>query len=312
MPINPVNRIMRVVALGLAIVCLTGCRLAFTRSPKEVFNVLDTLNIDAADREAYQEELKTRSIRVRMYTAAAWNGIEEMLRREHERAERPLRPLFRMGPNTVLDISVESWAAINGAVRIGPDGKIDLPRIGEIWVEGMSIPEFKDEMRRRLSTYLRDPVITVNVTGSEGSLTTRDVRSGRIVVFGSFGGSGSVAGSMQARVLDYTGIEDLQQVLAESGGFSASTDWDRLVVYRKSEDGTVNVILCNWELYLKEADLDQNIRLQGGDVVFVPSRHPYFGVQMRRDISAILGFLTDSITLDGIVRYWELNNNRIF
>ncbi|MBI4230321.1 MAG: polysaccharide biosynthesis/export family protein [Planctomycetes bacterium] len=302
---------MRGVALGWVVLCLAGCRLALTRSPKEIFDVLDTLNIDPADRAAYQEELKSRSMRVRMYTAAAWNEIEEMLRRQHEAEGRPLRPLFRMGPNTILNISVESWAAINGAVRVGPDGKIDLPRIGEMWVEGMSIPEFKDEMRRRLSSYLRDPVITVNVSGSEGVLTTRDVRSGRIVVFGSFSQIAS-AGGIQAVVYDYTGIEDLQQVIAESGGFSGNTQWNRLAVYRKAEDGTVNVILCNWERYLKEADLDQNIRLQGGDVVFFPSHHLYFGMQTKHDIGAIIGFLNDSISLDALVKYWELNDDRIF
>lgn len=44
---------------------------------------------------------------------------------------------------------------------VDPDGNIDVPMIGTVQARGLTVTELRDEIKSRLSTYLRDPIVNV-------------------------------------------------------------------------------------------------------------------------------------------------------
>lgn len=71
---------------------------------------------------------------------------------------------YRLGPRDVLDISVWGFAELEiKEMVVRDDGIIAFPLIGEIEVAGQTPGEVTKSITTRISEYIRDPIVTVNV-----------------------------------------------------------------------------------------------------------------------------------------------------
>jgi len=83
---------------------------------------------------------------------------------------------YRLGPEDELEIKVWDHEDLTRRVRVGLDGHISFPFVGEINVKGLTVLELKKELERRLGDgYIIDPHVSINVT---------DVKSQRFFVVG--------------------------------------------------------------------------------------------------------------------------------
>ena len=53
---------------------------------------------------------------------------------------------------------------MTGMVDVRPDGMLSMPLIGEVHADGMSVAQLRDEIRTRLTDFLNNPEVDIQVT----------------------------------------------------------------------------------------------------------------------------------------------------
>ncbi|HJY78354.1 MAG TPA: polysaccharide biosynthesis/export family protein [Burkholderiales bacterium] len=158
---------------------------------------------------------------------------------------------YRIGPEDVLEISVWKEEALKKDVLVRPDGEISFPLAGDIQAAGRTVAELRGELSKRIEKYIPDPVVSVLVNR---------VASNKIFVIGRVNKPGDFAAGRYVDVL---------QALSIAGGLSPFADEKDIKVIRK-ENGKDLVLPFDFRAVSRGQKLEQNIRLQGGDVVVVP------------------------------------------
>ena len=158
---------------------------------------------------------------------------------------------YRLGPEDVLDISVWKEEGLKKETVVRPDGAISFPLIGDVQAAGRTVSEVRDEIGKRLSRYIPEPTVSVLVLR---------VASNRFYVIGRVNKPGDFAIGRYVDVL---------QALALAGGLTPFADPRGIKVIRK-QDGKDVVLPFDFPAVTRGESLEQNIRLQGGDVIVVP------------------------------------------
>ncbi len=158
---------------------------------------------------------------------------------------------YRIGPEDVLEISVWKEDALKKEVLVRPDGDISFPLAGDLHVAGRTVAEVREELGKRIEKYIPDPVVSVLVNR---------VASNKIYVIGRVAKPGDFAAGRYVDVL---------QALSMAGGLTPFADEKDIRVIRK-QGGKDLVMPFDFRAVSRGQKLEQNIRLQGGDVVVVP------------------------------------------
>lgn len=133
---------------------------------------------------------------------------------------------------------------------IDDDGNIYFPLVGNIRAAGLTVSQFRLALSRRLSKYIKDPQVEVDVAG---------FRSQRVFVSGQVKNPGVVPITDQPMLLtDAIGLV---------GGATENADLYGVVVTRRNTSAIINMD----RLYYN-GDLSANLLLQNGDVISVPDR----------------------------------------
>ena len=164
---------------------------------------------------------------------------------------------YRIGVDDVIRVSVWRNPELDVTVPVRPDGKISVPLVGDVQAGGRNPDEIADAIQKELSTYIRDPRVTVIVTELNSHEYLSRVR---------------VTGAVRAPIsLPYRpGMTVLDAVLA-AGGTTEFAAPQRSRLYRKAGDdvGAYNIAL---DSILTQGDLSTNYSLQPGDVITIPER----------------------------------------
>jgi len=163
----------------------------------------------------------------------------------------PAEPDYIIGPGDILFVSVWKDQALTQSVPVRPDGRFSFPLIGEIQAAGRSVAQVKTEMEQKIARYVPDPVLTIGL---------HEIRSMLIYVIGRVNQPG--------RFPIYSNV-DVLQALAMAGGCNTFADTKRIKVFRKNGDGTL-IMDFNYNDVSSGKNLEQNIRLERGDVIVVP------------------------------------------
>lgn len=158
---------------------------------------------------------------------------------------------FRIGAEDVLEISVWKEEGLKKEVLVRPDGGLSFPLVGELQAAGRSVEEVRGEIARRLEKFIPDPVVSVLVLR---------VASNKIFVIGRVLKPGEFAAGRYVDVL---------QALSMAGGLTTFADEKDIKVLRR-ENGTQKLFRFDFKAVSRGEKLEQNILLQGGDVVVVP------------------------------------------
>lgn len=158
---------------------------------------------------------------------------------------------YRVGPEDVLDISVWKEEGLRKEVLVRPDGGISFPLVGELQAAGKTAEEIRSEVAARLANKINDPVVSVSVLKVAGN---------KIYVIGRVARPGEY---MAGRYID------VLQALSMAGGLTPFAAEDDIRILRKRA-GRDEVFEFEYSDVRKGRKLEQNIILQGGDVVVVP------------------------------------------
>ena len=160
---------------------------------------------------------------------------------------------YRIGAKDLLEINVFGLKELNKTVRVSEDGKISLPLLGEVEVEGLTKAELEKKLSRLLEEkYLQNPQVTVFI---------REYQSKRVSVLGAVDEPGPY---------ELLGRQTLLQLISEAGGFTDKAG-DEIIVIRQLQDGTSTALkILIDDLFLK-GDARLNIPLEANDIINIPA-----------------------------------------
>lgn len=75
---------------------------------------------------------------------------------------------YIIGPGDNLNIIVWRNPELSMSVPVRPDGKVSAPLVEELMAQGKTSVELAREVEKVLGKYVRDPIVTVLVTGFQG------------------------------------------------------------------------------------------------------------------------------------------------
>jgi len=164
---------------------------------------------------------------------------------------------YRIGADDVISINVwrNEELSVNGPVR--PDGKISMPLIGDIRVAGSTPEDVSKKIQNRLKNFIRDPNVTVMVTGLNSHIYLTRLR-----ITGAVNNQSSINYRQGMTVLD---------AILEAGGINDFASPNNTKLYRKIS-GKLRVIDIQLGDILFDGQLETNIQLRPGDIITVPER----------------------------------------
>jgi len=159
---------------------------------------------------------------------------------------------FILGVGDTIEISVYRQDDLQRTVRIGHSGIITLPLIGDVQASGKDIFKLREEIKERLSKYLIDPQVIVNVT---------TVQSQKIIVLGEVNSPGIFTLEYDINVVE---------AISRAGGMTNDAKLNNVLLIRR-EQGKPTAISLNLKKAFKEGDTSQNVQLVNGDIIYLPA-----------------------------------------
>jgi protein involved in polysaccharide export with SLBB domain len=159
----------------------------------------------------------------------------------------PLSSSYTLGPGDKIELNYYGTEQLRVESFISRDGTFELPLLGPINLAGLSIEEAKDIIKLKVDSELIGTSISFNLT---------ELRSINVYVLGEAYKPGSYTLSSLSSVVN---------ALYLSGGPNQKGSLRNINIRRGSKD-------YNFDLYdlLVFGTLDNDLRLQDGDIVFIP------------------------------------------
>lgn len=172
-------------------------------------------------------------------------------------AASSLAEAYRLGAGDSVRVDVLQVEQYSGETEVLVDGSLNLPVVGSISVQGLTLDQAASAISAAYSGILRRPIVTVSL------LTPRPMHIG---VAGEVNRPGSYT-----VVLEDAQFPTLTGLLETAGGVRQSADLRQVQIRRPSRSGSEQIININlWEL-LQTGSLQNDITLRDGDSVFVPT-----------------------------------------
>lgn len=164
-------------------------------------------------------------------------------------------PYYVIGPGDQLRVFVWGNTDLTTIVPVRPDGRITTPLVEDVEASGKTPSELARAIEDRLARYIRKPVVTVTITAFVGR------SSEQIRVIGEVTTPQTIPFKEDLTLLD---------VMVAVGGLTEFASGNGASISRVNPDGNrvkVNVRLND---LIKGGDINANIAMEPGDVLFVP------------------------------------------
>jgi len=160
---------------------------------------------------------------------------------------------YYIGAKDLLEISVFGLDEMNRTVRVSEKGKITLPLLGEIEVEGLTKTELEKKLSQLLEEkYLQNPQVTIFI---------KEYQSKRVFMLGAVGKPGPY---------ELLGSQTLLQFISQAGGLTRDAG-NEIIIIRKLQDGTNKSLRIPIDDLILEGDTSLNVALEPNDIVSIPA-----------------------------------------
>lgn len=160
---------------------------------------------------------------------------------------------YVIGPGDSVNIVVWRNSELSMSVPVRPDGKITTPLVEDLPALGKDSSTLARDIEKALSKFIRDPVVTVIVTGFVGPY------SEQIRVVGE---------AANPQVLQYNQKMTLLDVMIAVGGITDFADGNGASILRTTE-GNKQYSVRIRDL-IKRGDVSANVEMRPGDVLIIP------------------------------------------
>jgi len=154
---------------------------------------------------------------------------------------------YRIGIEDVLRVVVWGEERLSLQAKVRPDGKITIPLVNDIYVVGLTPMEVRDRIETGLSSYVRDPNVTVIV---------EQINSFRVYFVGEVKSQGAIQFYRPIRLL---------QAIAAAGGLTEFAKKEVTLV--RETEGIEQRIRINYRKLASGDPSEKNPYLKPGDTV---------------------------------------------
>lgn len=163
---------------------------------------------------------------------------------------------YQIGPGDTINVSVWRHPELSITVPVRPDGKVTTPLIEDITAIGRTPADLSREIEQRLAKFVREPSVTISVTGFVG-ITNEQVRV--------------VGQATKPAALNYKQGMTLLDVMILVGGITDNAAGNRAILIRQREDNKQYSVRLR-DL-LKGGDVTANVEVLPGDVIMIPESY---------------------------------------
>jgi len=171
-------------------------------------------------------------------------------------------PLLRTGLLLGFSVRVGDRLEVEPQrLQIMDKGEITFPMIGTVACEGMTLQQLKQLLEERYGKFYRNPQISLEFHYDPAAASPW----GRVLVQGRVKGEGWVN-------IPPTRDLTVSRAIQVSGGYAPSAKKTAIIVTRRKPGGRKEVLRVNLERVGTKGEVERDIRLLPGDVVYVPER----------------------------------------
>lgn len=214
---------------------------------KETFEEVNTL-IERPEKKILNAEEKARYLEKSKEWIYGYEQFQSSPTTFAPTATMPVPSDFLLGPGDEINIQYYGNNIVSSKEVISRTGQFNLPLLGPVTLAGLTFSEAQDLVGKKVSNEL---------IGTNVALTLSKLRSVTVYVLGEAYSPGTYTVSA---------LSSLTNLLFVSGGVNEKGSVRNIEVKRKGE--TVHI----FDLYdlLLKGDTKSDIRLQAGDVIFIP------------------------------------------
>jgi polysaccharide biosynthesis/export protein len=163
-------------------------------------------------------------------------------------------PRYVLQRSDTLFVSFPLAPELNQTDTIQPDGYVNLLNAGSVYIQGLTVPDAVEAIKKAYTGILHDPIINVDLTDFQKPLFTV---------------SGQVAkpGQYELRQ-DIT----VAEALAVAGGMTMTTAKTQIFLFHRTSQNWYEVKRVNMKDILKGKNVNEDALIQPGDMVYVPEK----------------------------------------
>ncbi len=182
--------------------------------------------------------------------------------------------VYVLGPGDRLIVKVLSFEYFDASITLLPDGTINLPRIGSIYISGLSILDAKKKILSAFKKIIKDPIIYVDLleTRPLRISVTGEVQKPGIYSIGKNENnvlSNSDGGEQTS--LSFKGFPRVVEAIQKAGGITNEGDLRKVELSRYNYvSKKIDKRTINYWLAFNQNKISENPILFDGDKVFVP------------------------------------------
>ena len=164
---------------------------------------------------------------------------------------------YRLGPGD--EVIIDIWGASQNTIRqqISPDGTINIQKIGPVNLNGLTIAEANDYLKKTLNK-IYNGLNNANDPTSDIRLTLGGIRTIQINVMGEV---------VQPGTYSLSSFSTVFHALYRAGGVSDIGSLRNVQLVRNGK----NIATIDVYQFIMKGNIQDDIRLQEGDVVIVPA-----------------------------------------
>ena len=156
---------------------------------------------------------------------------------------------YILGPGDGVYLDVYSAHFLDQDLTVTPEGRIIVPRTGQIDVAGLTMPEAEKKINQLLARDYKNP---------QAFLSLRRLRTMKVSVLGEV---------LSPGVHQATAMMRVSEIISKAGDLTDKSSTRNIEI--RSPDGSIRT-KADLQKYYLTGDLSANPVLQGGDVIIVP------------------------------------------
>jgi polysaccharide biosynthesis/export protein len=157
---------------------------------------------------------------------------------------------YEIGSDDVIDVMVWKQPQLSSRLRVGSDGSITMPLIGQVHATGLTTAQLQQNLTKQFSSYVNDPQVTVRIYNPTSRV---------FFVLGEVTKPG---------MYPLMSGEVLSQALAAAGGPTEYANLRKVKIMRRESDQAVEMTV-NYSA-IKGGELAADVPLCRADTIVVP------------------------------------------
>jgi polysaccharide biosynthesis/export protein len=162
-------------------------------------------------------------------------------------------PRYQVQRDDILVITFALSPELDQTVTIQPDGYVTLMNVGSVFVQGMTVPQVVDAVKKAYAGTLHDPIVDVDL---------KDFQKPYFVALGQVFKPGQY---------DLRYDMTVTEAIATAGGFTPGAK-TQVFLYHRVSNEWAEVKQLNIKQILQGKNVNEDPHIQPGDMIFVPEK----------------------------------------